>query len=159
MADSNLVKLARFLNRRNYSCDNEQQAIWSISDKRSIAGIASDDEPLMSLRQFLADMKGITLPWYTLETRNYVFSNGRIVSYVTSLTGEMNYSNEKENYVTCTVLNENGLPVILVKSQWLGPTVNSKYPLDLPVAGLAAGKYKVELRSPEKLLASRDFEL
>jgi hypothetical protein len=160
MADSNLVKLARFLSKSGFEKDIEQQAIWAISDNKSTAGITALTDTLsLPLRYLVAGLKGEKLPWYTLVSCTYMYPGGFISTTPLRLRGKMSYSNDKENYVTCMVLNEKGVPVCQVKSQWLKACVNENYNLDVPVKGLAKGKYTIELRTMEKQLARQEFEI
>lgn len=158
MADSNLVKVAKYINATTPDNGVIQQAIWAISDNKPIAGVANHNDPnLLPLRQLLCSLKGEVLPWYTIVSNNHLYPNGVISVTPLFLKGEMTYSNDKDNYVTCYVLNEKGVPVCQVKSQWLKACNNATYTLDLPVKGLASGKYSIALKTNEKQLAVREF--
>ncbi len=160
MADSNLIKIARFINQNCFGETIEQCAVWVISDKQPIAGVGDkNDSAGTVLRRMLAGMRGETLPWYSIISNTYVYPGGSIVTVPLKLYGQFKYSNDKDNYVTLTVLNGKGEPVCQVKSQWLKAGVNQDYNLDLPVKGLAKGKYQVQLKTPEKQLAKQEFEI
>jgi hypothetical protein len=133
LADSNLVKLARFLNKGDYAVDTEQQAVWAISDNRPLAYISDSTESLVTLRYFVAGILGVELPWYSIEKKTFVYSNGVIATFPTLLRGTLNYSHESTDYVTCTILDINGRPVGQISSGWLSSGVNQKYDLKLPV--------------------------
>lgn len=160
LADSNLVSLARYLNTSKFESDVEQQAIWAVSDKKSSANIASvNDSLLLPLKQLVANLKGEKLPWYSLITKTVLYAGGDMKTYPLYLRGKLNYSNDKEDYVSLYVFDESGLPVCEIKSQWLLPCVNKDYELNIPVKGLAKGKYSIELKTPEKQLAKQEFEI
>jgi len=160
LADSSLVKLARLLNFKEFDRNAEQEAVWAISDKRSSANISSENDSLtQSLREMVAMLKGEELPWYRILSKKYVFENG-VISFVNlRLQGLMSYSNDRENYVTLSVKNEMGMQVCQLKSEWVKVCSNETYKLDIPIKGLPKGKYFVELNSPERLLAKREFEI
>ena len=80
-------------------------------------------------------------------------------TYPLYLRGKLNYSNDKENYVSLYVYNEKGIPVCQIKSEWLTPCADKDYNLNIPVKGLAKGKYTIELKTPEKQLAKQEFEI
>jgi len=160
MADSSLVSVARYLNASKLEANVEQQAIWAISDNASTANIASQkDTSLLPLKQLVAGLKGEKLPWYSMITKTVVFAGGSMQTYPLYLRGKINYSNDKEDYVSLYVFNEKGLPVCEIKSQWLLPCANKNYDLNIPVKGLAKGKYTIELKTPEKQLAKQEFEI
>jgi hypothetical protein len=160
MADSNLVKVARFVNIHAYGEEIEQEAVWAISDKYSVATVSSANDSLLKpVREMIASITGEELPWYTLITKKYVYAGGVILIVPTTLRGQLQYSNDKENYATLSVLNEKGMQVCQVKNEWLKAGANLNYNLELPIKGLAKGKYRVELKTSEKQLAKREFEI
>lgn len=160
LADSNLVYLARYLNANEFDKNAEQEAVWSLSNNRSAANItAPDDSLLQGLREKIAMIKGEPIPWYRIHSRKIVYSNGVIGIVNLTLRGDLSYSNDSENYATLSVVNEKGFPVCEIKSTWLKVAISGVYRLDLPIKGLEKGKYTVELRTPDKQLAQREFEL
>ncbi len=160
LADSNLVTLAKFLNANKFETNAEQQSIWAISDNKPVANIAAvNDTLLLPLKQLVANLKGEKLPWYSLITKTILYAGGDMKTYPLYLRGKLNYSNDKEGYVSLYVFDEKGMPVCEIKSQWLVPCVNKEYELNIPVKGLAKGKYTIELKTPEKQLAKQEFEI
>lgn len=160
LADSNLVRVARYLNACKYDAGIEQSAIWAVSDNKSVANIASaNDTTFLPLRQIVANLKGEVLPWYTIISNNHLYASGAIEVFPLLLKGKMKYSNQKEDYGTLCVTNEKGVLVGMVKSQWLKALDNQEYDLRLPIKGFEKGKYVVELKTAERQLAKKEFEL
>lgn len=160
MADANLVLVAQYLNSCNLETNTEQQAIWALSDNKPTANVAStNDTLLLPLKQLVANLKGEKLPWYSIITNTYLFASGRMDTYPLYLRGKLNYSNDKLDYASLYVFNEKGLPVCQIKSEWLTPCVGKDYNLNIPIKGLAKGKYTIELKTPEKQLAKQEFEI
>jgi len=160
LADSNLVCLANYLNANEFDTNAEQEAVWALSDKRPAANITgTNDSLIQGLRERIALIKGEKIPWYRIISKKFVFDNGVITIVNLKLQGVLSYSNEKEDYATLTVINEKGLLVCRVQSEWIKICVNENYKLDLPIKGLAKGKYTIELKTPEKLLTKGDFEI
>jgi hypothetical protein len=158
MADSMLTKLARFLDANAFASGAEQQAVWALSNKRPTGAISSDSLTL-PLKRFVAGLKGERLPWYSIDTRSNISSSGRINMQSLGLRGSIPYSLERTEYVTCYILDEKLMPVGIIKSDWLSAAQNGSYELDVPVRALAGGKYTVELRTADGLVAKSDFEL
>jgi hypothetical protein len=160
LADSGLVALARYLSLSKFDSHVEQQAIWAISDKKPTANITDKNDSLAQpLRKLVANLKGEPVPWYTIISRTFVYSSGAMENFPQLLRGKLNYSNDKDNYVTLFILDKNGKEVCLLKSQWLKAAGNEEYDLNVPVKGLAKGKYVIGLRTPEKELTKREFEI
>lgn len=160
LADSNLVRIAKFINSNPMNEETEQDLVWAISDGRSLANIHYNNDTLTQvLRAMVASITGEKIPWYSLVSVKHVYPGGMILVSPVKLKGQLIYTNEKENYATLSVLNEKGLQVCSIKSEWLKATTEAAYQLELPIKGLAKGKYKVELRTPEKQLAFREFEI
>lgn len=160
LADSNLVRIANFINSNPMNEETEQSLVWAISNKHALATIYCNNDSLTRvLREMVAGITGEQIPWYTLVSVKHVYPGGAIIVSPVKLKGQLIYANEKENYATLSVLNERGLPVCHIKSEWLKATTEATYQLELPIKGLIKGKYKVELRTPEKQLAYREFEI
>jgi len=159
LADSNLVYLARFLNRSSFDADVEQHAVWSLSDKRPVATIASpNDSTLLPLKQLVAALKGEQLPWYSLVQGTVVFRSGTILTYPLQLSGKLHYTSESAEYATLYVYDEKGNQVLLQRSQWVQGG-SQDLDLRLPVKGLAKGKYTLALRTTNRELATKEFEI
>ena len=160
MADSSLVKLAEFLNKNCFGSDVEQHAIWAISNKHLTANIATNnDSLLLPLRQLVANLKGEKLPWYSIICGTYMYQNGVIANYPIALKGKLIYSNDTEDYVTLFIYNEKGQEVCLIRSQWLKAGKDNSYELNLPVKNLPKGKYTLALKTQQRELVNREFEI
>ena len=160
LGDSNFVKLARFLNRMEFEVKAEQEAVWAISEKRSAAHISSGNDSITrTLREMVAHIKGEELPWYRILSKEYVYQNGVIANVHLRLQGIISLSNDKENYITLSVRDTNGVFVCEIKKEWLKAGVQQMYKVDLPIKGLVKGKYSIEINSVEKQLAKREFEI
>jgi hypothetical protein len=159
LADSGLVTLARYLSSGTFDAHVAQQAVWAISDKKPTAQIADqNDSLLLPLRQLVSAIKGEPLPWFSIISKTYVFPSGTMVNYPQYLRGKLNYSNDKDCYTTLHVLDERGIEVCQIIKQWT-LTGNRDLNLNIPVKGLAKGKYTVELKTENKELAKREFEI
>jgi hypothetical protein len=160
LADSNLVMIARYLNASKLETNVEQQAIWAISDREPTAAITSKNDSLvLPLRRLVAAMKGEKLPWYTIVSETYVYPNGVISVFPLLLKGKMEYVVNNDSYITLRIVNEKGLPVCLLKSEWRKASANSDYDLNIPIKGLGKGKYTIELSTENKGAVKKEFEI
>jgi hypothetical protein len=159
LADSSLVLLAKYLNTHPFEASAEQYAVWAISNNKPSANITSvNDSVVLPLRRFVAGIKKEILPWYTLEAVTQVNSLGGISTHPLILKGALEYANGGRHYGTCYVLNEKGMQVCTIKGGWLESTAG-KILLSIPVAGLAKGSYKIELRTMDELLVCKEFKI
>jgi len=160
MADSNLIKLARYLNENKTDPHLAQQAIWCISNNSDLSRISSISDTVPSdLKLFVCALKGAKMPWYSVITKTFVYSNGVMHTYPLWLRGQLIFDNDKKCYTTMHVLDENGFEVCHIIQQWSYPGAAQAYSLNIPLRGLPKGKYKVELISNEKQLAVKEFEI
>lgn len=159
LAETALVLLAQHLNTNIFSNDAAQNAIWAISDKRPTAAISSQNDTLLQgLRNLVATIKNEPIPWYTLITKTYVFSNGAIQTTPIALRGKLEYSNGKDTYTTLSVVNNKGQEVGKIIKQWTLQGTNH-YDLNYPLVGLKTGDYKIELKTDKEILASKEFKI
>lgn len=160
MADSNLVRIARYLSHSSYDPEVEQQAVWAISDNKPSRNVSSlKDTATPDIKSYVCFLKGEQVPWYSIITKTQRFAGGSIHTYPVWLKGDLLYDIDKDCYTTLHVLDEKGIEVCKIIEQWSYVARAQVFRLKLPVSMLARGKYTVELRSREKQLASREFEI
>jgi hypothetical protein len=57
------------------------------------------------------------------------------------------------------ILNAKGIEVGKIDSKWLLAGKNQNYVLNIPIKNLNKGKYMVELKTVQKQLAIKEFEI
>lgn len=160
LADKTLVLLAHYLNVNTFANEVEQNAIWAISDNKNTANVtAANDTLIVPLRNLVATIKGEPIPWYTFATKTVNYLGGRMQTFPTVLRGKLNFDNAKECYTTLHILNDKGLEVGNIIKQWTLVGNNQTYNLNMPVAGLANGKYTIELKNDEGELVKKEFKI
>ncbi len=160
LADANLVMLARYLNENNFEKQAEQFAVWALSDNKSSAQITSvNDSIIMPLKKMVCALKGEVLPWYSIVSGTYVFRNGVMITTPLYLRGNLEYAIDEDSYATMHILNAKGIEVGKIDSKWLLAGKNQNYVLNIPIKNLNKGKYMVELKTVQKQLAIKEFEI
>ena len=160
LADSNLVILARYLNQNNFESQAEQYAVWALSDKKPTAQITSVNDSLITpLKKLVCALKGEILPWYSIISGTYVYRNGVMVTTPLYLRGNLEYAIDADSYTTMHILNANGIEVGKIDSKWLLAGKNQNYVLNIPIKNLNKGKYTIELKTAQKQLAIKEFEI
>jgi hypothetical protein len=160
LADANLVMLARYLNENNFESQAEQYAVWALSDSKSSAQITSVNDSLITpLKKMVCALKGEVLPWYSIVSSTYVFRNAVIITTPLYLRGNLEYTIDADSYTTMHILNAKGIEVGKIVSKWLLAGKNQNYTLNIPIKNLNKGKYMVELKTVQKQLAIKEFEI
>lgn len=160
LGDSDLVSVARYLNKNCFNIDIEQHAIWAISDKKLTANISSQsDTNSLSLRQLVANLKGEKLPWYMIKNQSYISRNGEIHIIPTYLIANLKYNNDTEGYAMLSILDEKGNKTCLTKGEWLKLGSNINYAVNLPIKNLEKGKYKLIFQTRDREILTEDFEI
>ncbi|MCE9540350.1 MAG: hypothetical protein K8R85_14210, partial [Bacteroidetes bacterium] len=68
LADSNLIKLACYIDKNNYYSNyTAQQAVWTLSDNNSLASISGGEKEVVTgLRNFVSKLTGRVIPPYDI---------------------------------------------------------------------------------------------
>lgn len=163
MADSQLVKLAVFLNQNPYDEYTIQNAVWVVSDNHALASVHSSNiskrKELRKLHQFLAVLKNLPVEfsWYTLT---YKTDTTRLFSGVAdSLYGDFDYSLWKNCAASLTLNDSQGRVIkrFFVEKSHNPNTYN--YEIKMSVASLPKGKYFVRLIADNQMKSEKVFEL
>lgn len=153
------IELANHINKNNYQPAVIQQAVWVLSNNHEISAVSqSEMAAILPLRQLLAKLKGIEVPWYTLDYTK----NDTIV-----FTGQHNnfygdYTASIKNNTSITLLLKNEKDEILAVFLKNAPVHTGvfKYPIYLKVLGWSKGTYTFYLYENDHiLLQKKSFKL
>lgn len=159
LADSSLVYLARYLNKNPNEQNAEQYSVWAISDKKETANITSkQDSTALLLRNYVSNLKGEPLPWYTLLKRANVSNSGTINDIPIRFKATINYNISQTCYSYCYIIDKKGQKVSEIIGKWLNPSEN-EYKASLSVLGLNKGEYKLVLQSQKESLFEKEFTI
>lgn len=161
MADSNLIKLATYINA-NYKQLNTtsiQQAIWSISNNHASAAINTGSEKEMALKMLVSKLKNEPIPWYIIKQRIYQSPSGQIHLVNDSLLGKMAYSNTEWCYSKLNIYDVKDNAVLISVGNWLKPGTNNAYDVALPISKLPKGKYKLTLENDKQIFTQKDIQI
>ncbi len=157
--DTNLVKVARFLNNSTYNSSEEQEAVWAISEGRTAASVTGkDDSSTIQLRRFIAQVKGEVLPWYTVSSHTRVQKSGEIISKAIYLRGVLTCTASEQQYAYMQLLDENGRMVAQVTGNWYYPGKNEQV-VNLPLNGLQHGNYRLAIVSDKGVIYNQKIEI
>jgi len=159
MADTPLVLIAQFCNKkRKLPANVVQNAVWTISDNHSLASVHNDDmEEINELRNYIAQLKGIQLTWYTLtyqKDNSLLFSNKP-----EKLFGEIKYYLPNNTYATLAVFDSRGNIMNVVFEDVPHNPDTYNYAFSLDVSDFPKGKYYIRLFDGVQKKLEKVFEL
>jgi len=158
MADSSLVAIAGFLNDHDYPLDIAQDAVWAISDDHPISSLYGDDVAgLDELKNFLSDLKGEEIPWYSAEyeeREDVLFTNR-----VESISGEVEIWVPHNCFVDIQVEDEVGRVMEVFEKMEAYHPGRYFYEFKFPVWDWPQGKYWLVIRTDGNVLYRKMFEL
>lgn len=142
MAPAGWIELAEVINRNNFPSNAVQNAVWVLSDNHPIASIHHEKmEEIELLRQTVAKIKGITLPWYSITYEKdtaLLFSERPERIY-----GKFDYYTNKNTIISINIRSTKGrLMATLVPEETKNPG-NHEYKLDLEIKGWPKGDYDI----------------
>ena len=159
MADSNLVKLAKYINT-NYaqlSTTSVQQAIWAVSNNHGSAAISTLSEKEMSLKNLVCTIKNEPIPWYIIKQQIFQTPNGMIHLVNDSLYGKMAYTNSDWCYSKLNIYDTKDNAVLISIGNWLQPGSNAIYNVAIPIKNLGKGKYKLTLENDKQVFTQKEI--
>jgi hypothetical protein len=114
LADSNLVKLANFIDKNKYYTNyTAQQAVWTVSDNNSLASISDGDKEVVTgLRNYVSKITGRVIPPYEITYRQE--SDNDVLGRATKIEGVFDYKVPVDGKVTIGIYDEQGRLVQLL---------------------------------------------
>ncbi len=114
MADSNLIKIAQFIDKNKYY-DNytAQQAVWCVSDNKSLASIYGGDEKIVkAIRNYVSLVTGKPIPSYNITYKEG--NNNSVIGHPFKIEGVFDYTLNTTGHVTLAIYDVSGKMVQLI---------------------------------------------
>lgn len=139
--DSNLIKLAQYIDSHPDIKENIQHAIWAITDHKNAAGINLSPSG-RQLRNFLKTKDSTIDLWYTIEyaleeTEDSIFSDKHL-----NLKGEISYRIGYPCMVTMVVKDKRGNIVQFLENRYKNQGTRT-YDIELDIKKLPKGNYEL----------------
>ena len=157
-AEGDLKQLADYIStKRYYNKQGAQLAVWILTDGGGLEDIYDDDHDVRKgLQQFMADLTGMPVPWYTKQLTNYEPGPERRQEPAI-IHAEYEYHFNRETQIDLAVYNEAGNTIKVIKENYIVPAMNYGMRFTLTVHGLPKGKYYVRLHANGELLDEREM--
>ncbi|HEY4800508.1 MAG TPA: hypothetical protein VII99_15620 [Bacteroidia bacterium] len=156
MGDSNLVKLAQFIDLNKwYNNYIAQSAVWVISDNNPIEDIGGSDPVSKKLQEFVSKITGKPIPKYKIE---YDRRNGSVYSGVPAkISGTFEYEIFNNGVVTFGIYDSEGHAVQMFFADV--PKNRGKYVFnyEFKASDLPKGNYYVRLRLDGQIKKEEKF--
>lgn len=114
LADSNLVKLVTFIDENNYHTNRTaQQAVWTITNNKSLASISSGkDEDISIFKNLVSAITGRPIPSYNITYRQQNRSD--LMGRVAKVEGVFDYTLDRNCHATLAIYDSQGTLVQLI---------------------------------------------
>lgn len=139
-ATGDRAELATYLADNRYDADIEQEAIWSITDGFTLAGIYSEDEEqTTALREFCSGITGEEIPWYNIDYGDVL--DEPFVDEPVELNGEMEYKVDERALADLKMFAPDGTEMVtFFESRHMRPATYTQN-FSFSAYGLARGDY------------------
>jgi len=151
--------IAQLINGHDFDESAIQAAVWVVSNGHSVSAIGKgQNNKNMLLLQTLADIKGITMPWYNIA---YASEPSRVFSNKPkSIQADITYTLAYEGVVSVLVKDAYGI----VQKTLLDNVPRNKGPyvyyLDMEIGGWKDGQYELMIvQDGNRILETRKFEI
>lgn len=158
-AKGQLRTIAKYLNKIKVSISNIQSAIWVVSDNNDLSSVEDENtEPSKKLREFIAKLKGIEVPFYS--TKYKVEPGPAFSGKPKNITAKLSYSVSNDlAMVIANIRDEAGTIVksfILQKGAMRGEYT---FDMDWDVSNMTKGKYTVRIYENQRELLNQVIKL
>lgn len=160
MGDTALVSLAEFLNEKgnSYPVDAMQQAVWCLTNDHALSDIFDEDlASIADLRNFVADLKGIKTPWYSVEKEA---EEGEMVPYYTkSISGQVEVFIPTYGLVDVYICDSEGKVFDVFEENERYDPGAFEYSFRLTVVNWPRGTYYFCIRMDGNVIRRLEFEI
>lgn len=153
------LKLAEVIDENNFPSEAIQSAVWVLSNNHKLSSVHHEDlEKIQLLRQTLADIKGIILPWYTLT---YQKDTAQLFTdKPDKLISDISYYLKTNSSVHINIRNAQGNLVYTVAKRINPGRGQHSFHLRLPVNNWPKGEYALYIYEDDNNLNTKKiFEL
>ena len=142
MAPNTWVHFAEFIDKHNFPANAVQHAVWVLSNNHPVSSIHnSKPETIFALKKFVAELKNLELPWYSLTFKNdtsQLFSN-----VPEKLWGTINYRVKHQTIISVNIRNSKGVVVSTIVERVAKSPGNHSVRINMPVINWPKGDYSV----------------
>jgi hypothetical protein len=156
MADSAMIKLARFCDKNKFPQDAVQNAVWCLSDNHDVAGI---DQSVEKLRKYVCEVKKVEMPWYQKDYAEPGSGSTAFSNRTDKISGSINYTIEASSLLSIQLKDRDNKLVQKFTGNKMMSKGNYDYWFELQVTNWPKGKYYIDIYAGEQLIMKKEFEI
>lgn len=152
-------KLFNYVKGKNISKTNYQDAVWAISDNKSVSNINAEQAVDKEFRKFVATLTGQKDTWYTTPQNVSVDERGNFNMETVLIHGDLSFTCARGTKVYQDIHKGNGEMFFQSNRSMTAASGNVHYNFRLSVKGWERGKYYIRIHDGTNELSRYEFEI
>ena len=158
-SDPRFNKLFAYVKDKPIDKNTFQDAVWAISDNRSVSNIVAENKTAQDFRTYVASITGQKDTWFTSPQQVQVDQAGNFNYETVTITGKLEFDCTKGKQVHQDIHKENGEVRFKSDKSMTAQTGHITYTFKLAVKGWEKGKYYVNIHDGTNQLAKFEFSI
>lgn len=151
MAPDDWVYVAQVINANTFPAQAVQHAVWVISDNKPFSSIHDENmQGIRKLREAVAKIKNIEIPWYSME---FVKDTASLFSdQPLKLYGELSYYLKENTSISIMIRSDKGRLMSRVQNQTAMGSGSHTYNLNENILNWPKGEYTIYVYQDQNVL-------
>jgi hypothetical protein len=154
-----LKQMIAYMKDKNIDKKSYQDAVWAVTDGRSISNIQADDKVTKDFRLYVAKLLGKEDTWYTSPQQYSVDPRGNINSETVVISGELKFASDGLSPVHEEIYDKDGNKLYSTNASTPRKSQNVTMNFTVRVKGWEVGTYTVKVMQGTVALKSFDFQV
>lgn len=152
-------KLITYLKGKRIPKTTYQDAVWAISDNKSISNISNENAEANNFRTYMAELTGQKNTWFSSPQNVQVDSQGNFNYETVNINGELEFDCTRGAKVRQDVMKANGEPMFESEKTMTAQTTHIRYRFRMSVRGWETGDYYIKIHDGNNTLAKYEFSI
>jgi hypothetical protein len=158
MADTNLVRLARFIDENKWYGDGTaQRAVWIVSDNNAMEGIGGNDTISKRLQLFVSKLTGKPIPEYKIEYAGAQDCGAVFSGIAAKIKGDFEYEIYSNGLVTFGIYDSRGQVVQMFFTDKPRSKGSYVFSYEFNTSNLPKGEYFARFRFDGQVKKEKKF--
>lgn len=151
--------LIHYLKGKHIPKTTYQDAVWAISDNKSISNISNENIEAQNFRTYMAELTGQKNTWFASPQNVHVDDQGNFNYETVNINGELEFDCAKGAKVRQDVMKSNGEPMFESEKTMTAQTTHIRYKFRMSVRGWELGEYYIKIHDGTNTLAKYEFSI
>jgi len=152
-------QLITYLKGKQIPKTTYQDAVWAISDNKSISNISNETKASNDFRIYMADLTGQKNTWYSSPQNVEVDNQGNFNYETVNINGALEFDCTKGAKVRQDVMKANGEPMFQSEKSMTAQSTHIRYRFRMSVRGWEKGEYYIKIHDGNQTLAKYEFSI